>query len=184
MKVHHITPGATDKNLGKSINTLIEPLPSEDWICLRDIDTMPLHHRVFFKQCEDIASRGGFGIVGCITNRIGMVKQLHNGALSEDYNLLNHIRIAEDRYNRYGSEVIEHNTTLAGVMMLFSKKVWLDVGGFREGGIMVDGAFIDYHFSNDVINKGYKLGLARGIYVFHVYRQWLKNTRVGYNHLF
>ena len=41
MKVHHITPGRSDLNYGKSINDIIYSLPDEDWICLRDIDTIP-----------------------------------------------------------------------------------------------------------------------------------------------
>ena len=68
--VHHITPGRADLNFGKAINHVIEFLPDDDWVCLRDIDTLPLHHRVFFKQCEDIANSGEWDLVSCKTNII------------------------------------------------------------------------------------------------------------------
>jgi hypothetical protein len=72
IKVHHITPGQSDLNWGEAINDIIWELPDDDWVCLRDIDTMPLHHRVFFKQCEDIANANEFDLVSCMTNRLGV----------------------------------------------------------------------------------------------------------------
>ena len=184
MKVHHITPGASDKNFGKAINDLIEFLPDEDWICLRDIDTLPLHHRVLFKQCEEIAERGDYDLVGCMTNRLGITYQLHDGKLSEDFNIKNHIAIANDRYKKYGSKVIESPGTVAGIFMLFSKKIWEDVGRFREGGIRINGSFLDYVFNEQVKKAGGKIGIAPGIYMFHIYREWGANVRMEQKHLY
>ena len=48
--IHYITPGHSDKNYGKAINDTIRHLPDNDWICLRDIDTMPAYHEKFFEQ--------------------------------------------------------------------------------------------------------------------------------------
>jgi len=175
--VHHITPGRADKNYGRAINELIEFLPDEDWICLRDIDTMPLHHRVFFKQCEDIAASGEWDLVSCKTNRIGVVHQLHGHQKSENFDVKHHIEIAHQRYEQYGSEVIKSCGLVAGVMMLFSKQTWEDVGRFKEGGVQVDGSFLDWHFSSSVERIGGRIGIARGIYLWHTYRDWADNTR-------
>lgn len=183
VKVHHITPGAADKNFGKAINDLIEGLPNEDWVCLRDIDTLPLHHRVFFKQCEDIANSGEFGLVGAMTNRLGLKYQLHNEELSENFDIKDHLEIAHKRFEEFGSEVEEAPNLIAGLFMLFPKSIWLEVGKFPEGAIRINGKFLDYMFSHAVSKAGYKIGIAKGIYIFHIYREWLENVRVKYHHL-
>lgn len=184
MRVHHITPGHSDKDFGRSINELIEYLPDDDWICLRDIDTMPLHHRVFFKQCEEIAERGDFDLVSCMTNRLSVAYQLHDGKMSENFDVKYHLDIAKDRYEEFGSAVKKAEGNVAGVMMLFSKKTWEDVGGFREGGVMIQGGFVDHVFTESVKKIGGRVGIAQGIYMFHVYREWAtKDIRLTYNHL-
>lgn len=184
MTVHHITPGRSDLNYGKAINDLIYDLPDEDWICIRDIDTLPLHHRVFFKQCEEIAESGEFDLVSCMTNRLGVGYQLHGGEMSNNWNIKHHIHIAHELYNKHGSNVIKPpGEILAGLMMLFSKKTWENVGGFREGGVAVKGQTIDNLFTRSVIKIGGKLGIAQGIYFFHIYREWSSNARLAQEHI-
>ena len=178
-----MTPGRADLNFGKAINEMIEYLPDDDWICLRDIDTLPLHHRVFYKQCEDIANRGDFDLVSCMTNRLGLAHQLHGGKISNDFNIKNHLKIAHERYAKYGSTVEQSPSYIAGVLMLFSKKTWEDCGRFPEGGVQIKGSFIDYLFSRSVKHIGGKTGIAKGMYIFHTYREWADNVRMGYKHL-
>lgn len=181
--VHHITPGRSDLNLGKAINDIVRVLPDNCWICLRDIDTMPSFHEVFFKQVEDIAKNTTFGLIGCMTNRLGLRYQLHSGTSSNDTNWINHRKIGKERYEMYGSHVEPTTETLAGLFMLFPKKVWMAVGGFPEGNIRINGSFIDYHFSIAVKNKGYKSGIASGIYLIHMYRPDATNPRNATQHL-
>ena len=140
VKVHHVTPGRSDLNFGKSINDIVYQMGDDDWVCLRDIDTLPLHHRVFFKQCEEIAESGEWDLVSCKTNRLGTVHQLHQHKISDDWDIRNHIEIAHQRYEQYGSEVIQSCGLVAGLMMLFPRRIWEDVGGFEEGGVQVDGS--------------------------------------------
>lgn len=181
--VHHITPGRSDLNYGKSINDIIKSLPDTDWICLRDIDTVPAYHEEFFKQCEEIASSGEFALVGCITNRLGLRYQLHEEKISSDTNWLNHRLIAKERFKKYKTEVTPTDQTLAGLFMLFPKSVWQKVGGFLEGSIKIKGSFIDFHFSEAVKKEGFKLGIAQGIYLIHLYRPDAKIPRLEYKHL-
>lgn len=184
MTVHHITPGRSDLNYGKSINDLIYDLPNEDWICLRDIDTIPLHHRVFFKQCEEIAARGDFDLVSCMTNRLGVAYQLHGGEMSNNWNIKHHIQIAEQLYDAHGSNVEEPpGNILAGVMLLFSKETWYNAGEFTEGGVAVNGHTLDNIFTQRVLRIGGRLGIAKGIYLFHLYRHWAHNARVAQEHI-
>jgi len=181
--VHHITPGRGDKNFGKAINEIIKGLPDEDWICLRDIDTIPPAHEQFFSACEEIAFGNKLDLIGCMTGRIGMKNQLLNGEFSENTDFMTERRKAQDLYAKFGSKVLQINETIAGMFMLFSKKTWEKVGGFPEGAIQIEGRFIDYHFSKAVKDAGLKIGIAKGIYLFHTYRLGAPDVRKAITHL-
>ena len=170
INVHHITPGRSDKNFGKAINDIVKSLPDRDWICLRDIDTLPMYHEVFFEQCETIARSGNFDLVGCMTNRLGLDYQLYNRVKSCESDILKHRDIAVELYEQYGTYVEPTKKTIGGLFMLFSKQAWLKAGGFPEGGIYIKNAFIDYHFCKRFLTKNMKIGIAKGIYLFHYYR--------------
>lgn len=184
VQVHHITPGRSDKNLGKAINTIINALPDNDWICIRDIDTMPPYHLTFFRLCEEIAAQSNFHLVGCITNRLGLKYQLYKQEFSNNFDLQYHAKIGKELSESYGSQVAEIKQSIAGIFMLFPKKVWKAVGGFPEGSIRINGSFVDYHFSESVRNKGFRIGIAQGIYLIHNYRSWeTNNPRRATKHL-
>jgi hypothetical protein len=184
VQVHHITPGRSDKNIGKAINDLIRGLPDDDWICLRDIDTLPMYHEKIYQQCEEIAQRGDFDLVGCMTNRLGLHYQLVGGQKSDDSDIMNHRKIAVDLYNEHGSNVMFFNQVIGGLFMLFSKKTWLQVGGFPEGGIQIKGHFFDYHFCKQIMKHRLRIGIAKGIYLFHYYRfESGQDTRRNISHL-
>lgn len=168
--VHHITPARADKNLGKAINQLIEGLPDNDWVCLRDIDTVPVNHVEFIKQCEEIANRGDFDLVSCMTNRLGLHYQLVDGKINESMDFLEHMEIGRKLATEYGSQVAKCPASVGGIMMLFSKRTWLKIGKIPEGGIVLGGKYIDYHISEKVSKLRMKTGIAQGIYLFHVYR--------------
>lgn len=181
--VHHITPGRADKNIGLALNSLISCLPDHDWICVRDIDTLPTYHEVFFKQCEDIAKNSNFHLISCFTNRLGLKYQLHNAEFSENFDMKYHREIGKQRFLEYGSQVIPCKSTVAGLMLLFSKSTWKKAGGFKEGGIQINGAMFDYYFSQAVLSQGMRIGIAPGIYLHHQYRPDAKNPKREYQHL-
>lgn len=183
VNVHHITPGRADKNLGKAVNDIVRNLPEEDWICLRDIDTVPAYHYTFFQQCQEIAERGEFDLVGCMSNRLGLKYQLYGGKISEETDFLKHIKIGEQLSNKFGSYVHPINQTIGGLFMLFPKKTWQTLGGFPEGAIRIKGKFVDFWFSYGALSKGLRIGLAQGIYLFHIYRMGKGNPRGNTAHL-
>lgn len=186
--IHYITPGHSDKNLGREINNYVKLVDDNDWICLRDIDTMPAYHEKFFEQCEELA-KSDYGLIGCMTNRIGLKHHLICELKSEKTDWLFHRDLGKLLYYRYKHEINKLNFNyedishgIAGFFMLFPKKVWNEVGGFKEG-LFVDNAFIDWHFSKAVIKKGYKIGLAKGLYLIHMYRPDAQDTRTATQHL-
>ena len=161
--IHYITPGRSDLNYGKSINDHIKHLPNDAWIVLRDIDTMPAYHEKFFWFCEQY-SKTQYGLIGCMTNRLGLKHHLHNGQMSLNTDWKLHRSIGKDRFRVYGNKIQKCNfemremaDTIGGVFMMFPKKTWLKVGGFEEGGVSVGGYFIDYLFSKAVLACGFKI---------------------------
>lgn len=169
INVHHITPGRSDKNLGLSINQIIQGLPDDDWICLRDIDTIPMYHEKFFIQCEELAESGKADLYGCMTNRLGLPYQVVEGMYNET-DISVHRATAMQLYKDYGNEVEILNETIAGLFMLFSKQTWLKVGGYPQGKIYDNTGMVDWKFCKAIKREGLKIGLAKGVYLFHWYR--------------
>lgn len=164
--IHYLSPYRSDKDIGKAYNEAIEKLDSRDWVCLMDADAMPLLPD-YGTQIEQILSEHGrkYGLIGAMTNRAGRDEQLYNG-FSEDPNILNHIQIAREARDKFGNEVEPMpKGYVAGLFMLFSVKTWVRVGGFKEGTITADS-----NFTRRVRAKGLKVGMAKGLYIFHLYR--------------
>jgi hypothetical protein len=181
-QVHHITPARSDKNFGKAINQLIEGLPDSDWICLRDIDTVPMYHEKFIQQCEEIANNPqGYDLIGCMTNRLGLPYQLVPNMFNE-WDIKVHREKAKELAEKPKIKPLQRTQTIGGLMMLFSKQTWIKAGKFPEGGIILKGSFVDYHFSKAVGKFG-KLGIAEHIYLLHLYRMDSNDTRTNKQHL-
>ena len=183
--VHHITAGRSDKNIGKAINDIAKMVPDQDWICYRDIDTIPMYHEKFFKQCEEIAEKGDFDLVGCITNRLGLERQLYQKKISDNPDMLYHREIAKELYEANKSKVLKVTQGIAGLMMLFSKEIWQRVGGFEEGYIVhPNGNYFDYEFCQKVKKAKGSIGVAEGIYLFHFYRFESEKPTISTKHLY
>jgi hypothetical protein len=182
--VHYFTPASSDKNLGRAYNIACESVKDkDDWICLRDGDTMFLTPD-FAQQIEAIIEKNGdkFDLISCYTNRLGLKYQLLNGSINNDPNVLNHIRLAFLQRNKFWDEVSPSPSYTAGLFMLFKRSLW-DTVKFNDGLTRTkNNIFVDADFSQSVLKKGKKIGLAKGIYLFHLYRIWKEEHR-DYGHL-
>jgi hypothetical protein len=178
IKIYSFTPFASNKNFGKACNDHCEQVPNDDdWILIRDCDTMfliPETSEQLYKIVRE--NNDKYDLIGCYSNRIGLDYQLPNKILSENDSVRHHIKIAQDLYKTNGSTVIPLNKNIAGMFLLFKKSAWKR-HKFEEGLSVTkkdyDGqtkkGYIDYWFSNFfALNK--KVGLATGVYIFHVYR--------------
>lgn len=166
-KIHYISPFRSDKNIGKANNDEISLYNNDDWVCLTDADAMPMLPD-FGKQIEDIVMAHGdqFGLIGCMTNRLGGLHQCYNGKFSDDMDMRNHYKIALELRETNGNEVVE-TTGVAGLFMLFKVDTWRRAGGFVEKDFKAD-----TYFNKAVKKIGLKIGLATGLYFFHGYRIW------------
>ena len=184
--IYYFTPARGDKNIGKAINDHVRSIQEDDaWICLRDCDTMFLTPN-YAKHIEEIVEKykETYDVIGCMTNRVGMKYQLINGQLSEDTDVRHHMNLAHKLEEEKYAQVVKSPTYIAGFFMVFSKKAWLE-HSFEEGSILIkkkvgnkiEIGFFDYWFSN-YFHKKRRVGLATGLYIFHLYRLFHKNRTV------
>lgn len=166
MAIHYISPFRQDKNIGKSINEAVINLTADldDWIIHLDHDVLFLLPDTK-AQIERILLSTEFDVLSCMTNRIRSKEQLINGHFSDDDRVREHIHIAEICRTLSGDEVVPAKGVMAAFMLCFRISAWQKVGGFVEGPINFDTVF-----NVTCRDAGLKIGLMKGVYVFHSYR--------------
>ncbi len=82
------------------------------------------------------------------------------------------------RKDEFYSDIQQIKAPIAGFFMLFPQWVW-DKYKFREGT-----ECFDTIFSNNILRHNGKIGLAKGLYLYHFYRGWSDNPRSDTKHLF
>lgn len=179
MKIHFIEPYRTDKNISKAINEAVKAInySPDDWFCLTDMDMMWLLPDTK-AHVEAILAETEYDILGCMTNRLRSPEQLVGGRFNEDDRIREHIRIAGECWKNAGPMVIDAKGVMAGFCLCFRVSTWVKVGGFVE-----DTLGFEWHFDFEARKMGFKVGLMKGIYVFHGYRLWSKNPRQDCKHL-
>ena len=179
MKIHYSTPFSTEKNIGKAYNEFCELVPDGDWICLRDGDSLLMRPN-WGQQIEDIIKNNGdkFKLIGCMTNRLRADHQLYRSRFSNDENITNHLNIADDLYDMH-YDTVEATSYVAGLCLIFSKETWKQVK-FRENSIL-----FDKEFNTDIRARfgGNPIGIAKGLYLFHLYRWGSKDPYNDTSHL-
>ena len=156
------------KDIGRVYNKYMELLSSdEDWACFLDHDAM-FTTADWYTQLEDIiAENPEYGLLTAITNRTGNTEQRVANIDYDNHNICYHRRIGTmaQEQNRTTVTNVSKTRTISGVVMLVKKAVWRKAGGFTGGFLKVDN---DFH--RRVVNAGGKVGIMKGVYVYHWYR--------------
>lgn len=176
--IWYSNPYSVDKNFGKAINDFCKIVPNEDdWIVIQDGDICyltPDWGRIINDSLQ--AHGNKFGLIGCYTNCLNGLHQLHENKRVIDLGMKEHHLIA-DKYNSIEIEELP-NTGVAGFFMAFKKSTWIKVGGFVEN----NKAF-DTIFNNAVRQHKMKIGIMKGLYVYHLYRIWDDGNPASIKHL-
>jgi glycosyltransferase involved in cell wall biosynthesis len=156
------------KDLGAAYNRYMNLLPNDnDWACFIDHDAMWTTQDWFKRLGEIIAANPAYGLLTACTNRVGNNEQkIATVDISSD--MLFHRKIGSRLQIQEGLKIKDVTDThrISGVVMLVKKSVWKAAGGFKGGFLGVDN---DFH--SRVVKAGSKVGVMRGIYVYHWYRQ-------------
>jgi GT2 family glycosyltransferase len=181
MKVHIVKPYSIEKNLGKAYNEAMALIPDGDWACLMDYDTMfltPDCGQILHKHADFADHNYESNVLfTCLTNRIHPLAcdQLYKGKVSEDTNILNHIKIAEElREDEYSTRIYH---PISGFLMMVSKSLWEKIK-FSEDRKCLG---VDNDFSQRVLDNDYYIARMDNLYVWHTYR--LKNGIKDKTHL-
>lgn len=166
--VYFFNPYSVTGDLGQAYNQYMELLPTEeDWAVLTDGDTSWLMPKYGHQIQEIINQQPETGIFTCLTNRVGSTEQCYRNRISPERDMLKHKIIALDCDASARLKVKEIRNIISGHCMVVQKKTWLDVGKFDENiGILA----VDNMFSRKILDKGYKILLMEGVYLWHYYR--------------
>lgn len=176
--IWYLQPYAVDKNIGREYNYQCELIPDNDWICILDHDTMFLNPETK-KQVEEIVltQGGSWDLLGCVTNRIGSTHQCAYGIFSDDPDIKEHYKTAQALHSANYGEIKHTMKGIAGFFMLMPKKTWERLK-FTENTIS-----FDTDFSRRLLQKGGRIGVMQGVYVFHYYRFHAEDPKQYKDHL-
>lgn len=164
-----IKPYTLDKDLGAYYNREMEALPDDqDWCIFVDGDacfTTPNHGH----QIQDIFNaHPEYGLFTCMTNRVGTKYQCIEGLFHEtDFRHIFQKGKNVQVHDYLKVQDITNEDPLSGVMIALRKAEWKKSGGFKEG-IGFLGVDNSIHYA--IRNAGGKVGLMKGVVLFHYYR--------------
>lgn len=166
MKVHYISPYSQSKNIGKAINDAIAVLniDNNDWIVLSDHDVLFLLPDTKLR-IEQILAKTDYNLLGCLTNRVSARQQRLTDTIDNNDSILHHIQVARRNWQNNGHAVELFKGDVAGFLMCFKKQTWIDHNQFEENSLV-----FDRYFTRAVRLFGGKVGIMKGIYVWHTYR--------------
>ncbi len=167
--IHLVHPfDIVGKNLGRAYNNAFRNCPDGDWLCVMDWDVLLLTHDAVQLMTEYTVKYPDTGIFTCYTNRIhsGAKDQLLNGVVSEDTDIRNHIKVAENIRDDGAISVTEINHHISGMLMLISKSTWKEIN-FSEDKRCLG---VDNEYSDKILLAGKRILRMNMIYVFHIYR--------------
>lgn len=172
MKLRFIQPFDQECNIGREYNIVVAEQPDDAWIILRDQDTLPFEG--FAKQVYSmIQNNPGYDLIGCMTNRLNVNEQLVKGMFDED-SVTAHLNKAKELY----STQVKEAKLVAGLCMIFPKSTWVKVGGFVE-----KSKYFDRIFCEKIRRGKGRIGIATGLYLFHLYRYDKPSPRTYKKHL-
>lgn len=166
--IKYFIPYSTEKNIGKEYNESMSLLPNdEDWGVFLDGDAMFTVHNWGHHISACIEANPEYKLFTCVTNRVGTQYQCVDQMWNEE-KVSSHWEKGLELQSEKGIDVIDitHCSPLSGVLIAVQKKIWKEVGGFSENGMLG----VDNSIHYNVRDNGYKVGLMEGVYALHYYR--------------
>ena len=168
--IHHISPYASDKYLGRALNAHIEPLPNDAWICVRDNDTCFLTPNSGRLIEQAIIDRPDVDLFTCATNRV------YGQGLSRESDIIVHHDTAS-RLEMGAKKYLRIKGCVPAFFWLFRKSLWLD-NPFDDLPIISGNNSFDARWTKD--KDWVKVRICH-LFVFHFYR--LNKDKSDYSHL-
>jgi hypothetical protein len=148
-------------------------IPNGSWACFTDGDAMFTTPNFGHQLEEVIKANPEYDLFSCMTNRVGTNYQLI-GSWTEN-SMHEHRELGKFLSNSRRTEVIDitNEAPISGVLMLVRKSAWFTSKRFKETGLL--GVDNSIHYA--MAAQDSKVGLMRGVYVMHYYRNGNKNDK-------
>jgi glycosyltransferase involved in cell wall biosynthesis len=169
--IHTYIPYSTTDNitdLGTAYNNIMKYISTDDWVCFLDHDAM-FTTTNWYLQLNEIIKNTNYGLLTCMTNRIGNADQKFNVIDENNHDISYHRMIGKQCQEQFNLNITPARNTapnlISGVLMLLSKKTWETVGGFQPGFLGVDNCMHESCLEHNI-----NVGIMNGVYVYHWYR--------------
>lgn len=173
-------PKEHDKDLAWTYNEYMKLLPNDDdWACFIDHDAM-FTTPDWYPQMESIIKENPeYSCFTVATNRVYAAWQIPEGVNSINHDICYHRDIGKSLQDTNGNKVSDVTncanlpaspitSPLSGVVILYKKSAWKEVSFRLMQPKRLTG--IDNLLHLDLRDKGHKVGLMAGIYVYHWHR--------------
>jgi hypothetical protein len=174
--IYFISPYGFDLKIGDRLNYEISKMDEDAWIVITDQDTVFLTDKVGDHLNNTINRYPDTDLFSCYTNRLGLHYQRLPEVDPENYDMLYHHDIAQEKLEKYYSTSIDIDKPVAGFFMMFPKRIWKNYK-FQSDIIEINkeidgkrGVYFDYDFSWRILKDKGKIKLIKGLYVYHHYR--------------
>jgi hypothetical protein len=166
------TPYAFNKKLFEAFDAYMNLITdNNDWVCTLDGDTAFLCSDFGHHMQEYVNKYPDTGIFTSYVSRSRTPWMMPPNHIFNNTNIIDHKQKAEWHFKNQHLDVSEINTRVIGCLMLMKKSTWLLIRDeVAEKCIDKEILSVDTIISKTVIEKGLKLRLMKGIYIFHYYR--------------
>lgn len=166
------TPYAFDKKLfdawDKYMALVQDP---NDWVCMMDGDIAFFRNDFGHHIQKYVDKYPEVSIFSCYASRSGTEWMMPVANQFNSTDILVHRRMAENQFNNHNLELTDVNNRVTGHLMVMKKQTWIDI---REQAMEATSAKtilgVDTAICRVVLSRNGKIGLMRGLYVFHYYR--------------
>jgi len=168
-KITTFIPYEADAKLDCSYNECMSGVPDDGWGCFIDHDAMFTTVDWFLQLQQVIKENPQYDCFTVVTNRIYNEEQAIK-IDQDNHNMRYHRAVGASIQKENGSNIKDITTgaAMSGVVILIKKSAWQKCK-FRpmDNGSMYG---IDGLFHKDLKEKGFKVGIMLGVYVYHWYR--------------
>lgn len=169
--LYFFTPYSFDKKLFDAFDHYFGLVKDEDWVCLTDGDTAFLRSDFGLRIHEYVEKFPDTGMFTCYASRCHYEIQTIPGYSLDEPSILFHKAMADSCDVAYRGHITEINRRIAGHLMVIQKKTWTRIRGWvAEKTAEKNILGVDTKISYAIMNKGLKIRLMKGIYIFHYLR--------------
>ena len=173
-------PKEHDKDLAWAYNECMRLLPNDDdWACFIDHDAMFTTPDWYPQMEVIIEANPEYSCFTVAANRVYADWQMPMGVNSINHDIRYHRKIGAELQAKNGNKVVDvtvcsdlpappAKSPLSGVVMLYKKSAWKEVFFRSLEPKRLTG--IDNLLHLDLRDRGYKVGLMCGVYVYHWHR--------------